>query len=155
MNTIKWKAFSLSVNVTYQFGNYFRRPTLSYTDLFKNWRTSPEWDQRWQQPGDELVTNVPSLVYPTIADRDKFYSSSEITVCDASCIRIQNAMFNYSPRRMSKSRELDFFGSVNNLNLILWRANKLGFDPLFVGRIVTPPSISIGARINLTQNNRR
>ncbi len=154
LNTIKWKSFSLSVNITYQIGNYFRKPALSYTDLFKNWRTNPEWDQRWQQPGDELTTNVPSLVYPTIADRDKFYTYSEITVENASCIRIQNAMIKYSPQRGVKKTDLDFYGSINNLNVILWRANKLGFDPLFVGQVVTPPSVSFGVRIALTQNGR-
>ena len=35
-----------------------------------------EFAQRWQKPGDELKTNVPSVIYPANSLRDNFYDYS-------------------------------------------------------------------------------
>jgi len=58
----------MSVNITYRLGYYFRKPVLSYYSLFYlSGRAMLNYSQRWQQPGDEKITNVPAIwVYLTM-----------------------------------------------------------------------------------------
>src|SRR5690606_1284831 len=61
-NTVHYKDFSLNVFITYQAGNKIRLyPAFRtyYTDLDA---LPAEFNDRWMQPGDELITNVPSIL---------------------------------------------------------------------------------------------
>jgi hypothetical protein len=61
-NSFSWKGFSLSTLVTYAAGNYIRlQPTFgaSYSDMYT---MSKRMNDRWLNPGDELRTNIPSLI---------------------------------------------------------------------------------------------
>ncbi|MCX2486788.1 SusC/RagA family TonB-linked outer membrane protein, partial [Pedobacter sp. MR2016-24] len=83
-NTFSYGQLSLSLNLLYKLGYYFRRPisdVVSYNRLTRdNLLLGIEYASRWQKPGDELVTNVPSFTYPTDGNRDSFYYFSEINV---------------------------------------------------------------------------
>ncbi|MCX2486790.1 SusC/RagA family TonB-linked outer membrane protein, partial [Pedobacter sp. MR2016-24] len=83
-NTFGYGQLSLSFNLLYKLGYYFRRPQsdiVNYSNLFQdNMLQGIEYTRRWQKPGDELITNVPSFTYPTSQDRDQFYYNSEINV---------------------------------------------------------------------------
>ncbi|MGX5817710.1 SusC/RagA family TonB-linked outer membrane protein [Chitinophaga lutea] len=61
-NTFNYKAFSLNIFLTYQWGSYIRlNPVFrtAYSDL----DASPkEFRDRWVMPGDEAVTRVPSIL---------------------------------------------------------------------------------------------
>ena len=60
-NTLTYKQFMLNVFLAYQWGNVVRlNPSFSerYTDLDA---LSKDFKNRWQQTGDELKTNVPSI----------------------------------------------------------------------------------------------
>ncbi|KAA9038739.1 SusC/RagA family TonB-linked outer membrane protein [Ginsengibacter hankyongi] len=61
-NSFTYKRLSVSVNITYRLGYYFRKPALNYYSLFNNGQGNIEYAQRWQHPGDERKTNVPALV---------------------------------------------------------------------------------------------
>ena len=131
-NTISWKNISLTARVLYKFGYYFRRQSINYTNLFNPWIGHSDYSLRWQKPGDESITNVPSLVYPAISNRDAFYAGSEILVDRGDNIRLQYINLSYDVEHFSKHfpvKRVKAFIIFNNPG-ILWRANKEKLDPV-------------------------
>ena len=108
-----------------------------------------DYDKRWQKPGDELHTNIPSSVYPIDAFRDEFYSKSEARVIKGDNIRLQDFSMSYSFGKIKGLKGLSVNAFVKNINLILWRANKLGVDPEYRDAVPLPLSVSLGAKIQL------
>jgi TonB-linked SusC/RagA family outer membrane protein len=148
-NTFSWKGFSLSANIIFKLGYYFRKPSISYSTLFSNGNGNPDFSKRWQQPGDEKTTNVPSMVYPVVSNRDNFYLLSQNTVDRADHIRLQfiNLSYDFSrllaPKSIFKSLQL----YINAANLgILWRANKDGLDPEYPSTLPPSKTYTIGLR---------
>lgn len=145
VQTLAWKGFRLSVAVNGKFGYYFRRTPLSYSALYSGWVGNKAFSDRWQQPGDELITSVPSMVYPANQNRDIFYGYSEATVEKGDVIRLQNIALNYSPafkkEGFLKNASLSLF--INNPG-ILWRANKYGIDPDYGSLMPAQRSLSLG-----------
>lgn len=133
-NTVAFKNWTLSINLSYKFGYYFRRPSTNYTDLFVSNITNSDYANRWQQPGDEKHTSVPSLIYPDNTNRDLFYARSSVLVEKGDNIRLQdiNLSYNLVLRRKQPGgiHTVQVFGYVNNVGL-LWTANKKGIDPDF------------------------
>jgi TonB-linked SusC/RagA family outer membrane protein len=149
-NEVSFAGFSLSVNVTYRFDYYFRRPATGYSALFSNWTGYSDYEQRWQKPGDEAHTNVPSLTYPGDANRDAVYQYSNITVEKGDNIRLQDARLSYRfnhRRKVLPFRELEIYLYANNLG-ILWRANKQGLDPDYGNFIPAPRTVSAGLKLD-------
>ncbi|TDO23741.1 SusC/RagA family TonB-linked outer membrane protein [Pedobacter duraquae] len=140
INDFEAFGFRLSFNIAYKFGYYFRRPSLSYNQLFSVGVGHSEFAERWQSPGDELHTDVPSLVYPANVNRDTFYARSEATIEKGDHIRLKyiNLSHNFSNKvlKVIGFKDVKLFGNVNNLG-ILWRANKKGLDPDYAG-ILSP-----------------
>ncbi len=151
MNTFACKGFSLSININYKIGYYFRKVSLDYSHLFTNgaYAGSGDYAKRWQHSGDELKTNIPSLAYPEISNRDAFYSNSEATVLKADNIRLQFINLSYEIRK-AQFPKLPFSSAqlyLNGSNLgILWKANREGIDPDFGTGIPAPKNIAIGLR---------
>ena len=88
-NTVNWKNLSLNVFFTYAFGSVVRLdPTFSvaYSDLDAMPR---EFMDRWVQPGDEKVTNVPA-----IASTRQYHNNNDI--------RYGYNAYNYSDARIAK-----------------------------------------------------
>ncbi len=149
-NSFYYKGFGISANIIAKWGYYFRRTGLQYDGLFNNWIMNDEYSQRWQKPGDETLTNVPSLAYPSDANRDKFYLNSEATIEKGDHIRLQDIRFSYDLRtgrgwlRFLKDAQCFVYG--NNMG-ILWRANKKGIDPDYQVGLPAPRSWSIGCKL--------
>ena len=125
-----YKNFSLSFNITYKGGHYFRTNSigLNYTDLITS-RAHLDYSYRWQKPGDEQNTSIPSVVYPVNTPRASFYTASSVLVERADHIRLQDIRIAYQLNtRNSRIAHLEFYGYLNNLGL-LWKANKKGIDP--------------------------
>ncbi len=40
----------------------------------------PDYEKRWQHPGDEKLTQVPTMIYPADPSRDAVYSLTNILV---------------------------------------------------------------------------
>lgn len=137
LNSVAWRNFTLSANVTYRFDFYFRKPTISYSTLANNWVGNSDYSKRWQKSGDEKTTTVPSFTYPVDGFRDNFYAYSQATVLKGDNIRLADVRLSYDwvnrGAKQSSAKSAQFFIYVNNLNLILWRANKAGLDPDFTG----------------------
>lgn len=151
MNTLSWKEWSLTVNITYKMGHYFRRTSVDYNQLvaFEAQGGHSDYANRWQQPGDEKHTDVPSFVYPNNIDRNRFYNSSEVLISKADHIRLQFVNLAYNLKKSQWSnlpvQQVQLFANANNLG-ILWRANKFGIDPEYNNEFNPKASFSFGLK---------
>jgi hypothetical protein len=151
-NTFSYKNVELSANITYRLGHYFRRESLSYFQLFNNGNGHNEFDQRWQKPGDENITNVPSMRFPLVGSRDGIYNYSTATVEKAGSIRLQDINVSYTFNRIGSKKfpfkSIQVYAYLRNLGL-LWTANNKGIDPDYPNSNPPPKIYSFGLRTNL------
>jgi TonB-linked SusC/RagA family outer membrane protein len=130
INTFNYRKFSLSFNISYKFDYYFRRDGLNYSNLFNSGKGNGDFSKRWQKPGDEQSTHVPSMIYPLNGFREDFYAKSSALVERADHIRLQDVTFGYLLSGKNKYfRQIKLYANLSNVG-ILWRANKSGIDPL-------------------------
>ena len=140
----------------YELGFYFRRPTITgnYQDLLNPviGTSYADYSKRWQKPGDEQLTNIPSLVYPANSRRTTFYQYSEVLIQNGSNIRVQDVRLSYDFTSLLKHTafsSLQVYSYANNLG-VLWHANKYGLDPdNFNQSYPVPLSISFGVQATL------
>ncbi|MBB2148960.1 SusC/RagA family TonB-linked outer membrane protein [Pedobacter gandavensis] len=158
-NTFSYADLSLTINISFKFNYYFRKPSVSYTNLFQNSILgNADYSNRWKKPGDELNTNVPSVVYPQNSGRDNFYANSSILVEKGDHIRLQDIGLNYTFRKFKWSfipvNDIQLYAYINNVG-ILWKATDSNLDPDFVPGTSTitifpaPRSFSLGLKVNL------
>jgi outer membrane receptor protein involved in Fe transport len=153
-NTFAYKVWSLSVNLSYKLGYYFKRTSINYYQLFYEWQGNKDFDQRWQKAGDEKRTTIPSMPsLPVDPSRDAFYTSSQAVVTKADHIRLQDVALSYDldkthcPSLSVKHLQLSLY--ANNLGLI-WRANHYGIDPDYQQAAYVPPkTFSFSIKITL------
>ncbi|WP_019941330.1 SusC/RagA family TonB-linked outer membrane protein [Dyadobacter beijingensis] len=144
--------WSLSVNITYKMGYSFRRTStsLNYADVLAG-KAHKDYNDRWKSPGDEKITNVPALVYPSNDTRNTFYQYASALVEKGDHFRFQDIRLSFDIASVSKRLSYaQVYLYANNLG-ILWRANHQGLDPDYVSvttrhALVAPSSISIGFR---------
>lgn len=150
MNTFTWKEISISANILYRFGYYFRRSSINYNNLLSSgWDEHSDYTLRWKAPGDELITNVPSLPATANSSREVVYQQSDILVEKGDHIRLQDVRLSYglstSMHRRLPFKQVSFYIYAANLGII-WRANKLGLDPdaYSFRSMPTPRTIALG-----------
>lgn len=148
-NSITYKQLTLSFTVSFKFASYFMKPSISYYGLYNNWETHKDYEKRWQKPGDERLTTVPSLPYPANQSRDNFYAYSEANVEKGDLLRLQNIKLQYSlsksQSKYMKVENVQVYASANNLGM-LWSASKSGYDPDFT-YLPTARSFNIGLNL--------
>lgn len=151
-NVFSYKGFHLNVFLTYAFGNVVRLdPVFSaqYNDLTS---MTHSFVNRWMQPGDENITNVPGIVSKYEYDKNRellstaynAYNYTSVRTAKGDFIRMKEISLAYDfPRQW-------FEGSaVNNISLKLQATNlfliyadkKLnGQDPEFMnsGGVASP-----------------
>ncbi len=153
MNTFIYKQWSLSANVYFKFNWYFRRPSMNYGGLFNGWGGSADYAKRWQKPGDELITNVPSLPSGSNTNRDQVFQNSDVLVTKGDYIRLQDVRLNYTLSKAQTGKwpfqSTQVFLYMNNVG-ILWKANHYGIDPDFyaLSSMPNPRTISAGVNVN-------
>jgi TonB-linked SusC/RagA family outer membrane protein len=150
-NTVNYKGFGLSFNIIFKFGYYFRRPTIDYLELYTNWSGNADYAKRWQKPGDEKFTTVPSLPSP-VDDRSSFYEYSTAVVEKADNIRLQDIRLSYdfNPGMFHQLpfRKMQVYLYAANLGII-WQASKSGVDPDYYSTGIPPSkSVAIGLNFN-------
>lgn len=145
INTFSYQQFELSVNISYKLGYYFKKTPLNYGSLFSTGNGSSEFVNRWQKPGDELFTNVPSMIYPANTNRDQFYGGASLHILKGDHIRLQyiNLAYNFS----KKSARFKLYANIANLG-ILWRANKQKLDPDYAGAQSPIRTFALGLSAN-------
>lgn len=150
INTLGWRGLSLSMNINYKLGYYFRKNSVSYRDVLTgNWAHG-DFAKRWQNPGDEFYTHVPSLPASINDNRDTFYAFSEHLVGKGDHIRLQDINLAYQPSaRFLKKLPLNsiqVYLYLNNLG-ILWQKDRSGLDPdYFYSDYPQPLTTSIGLK---------
>jgi TonB-dependent starch-binding outer membrane protein SusC len=161
-NDFSWKNVSVSVNITCKIGHFFRRPSVDYGGMLNAWAANADLGKRWQKPGDEEITDVPSIPSPTPvptlnSNRDRnFYANTEILVQKADHIRLQDIVISYDFDKQQWARlpvkNIHVYCNINNIG-ILWRANKYGIDPdalpnTYATLLPTPRSMTLGAKFD-------
>jgi TonB-linked SusC/RagA family outer membrane protein len=157
-NTFSFRGIALSCNIIYRLNYYFKRRSIDYSGLYSSWGGHKDFTKRWQKPGDEINTNVPSIQYPPLnSGRETFYSNSEVLVQKGDHIRMQDISLSYDIDKMKWMKtsiiHLQLYCYINNVG-ILWRANKEGLDPdiyslgNFAQGFPLPRTVSFGVKAN-------
>ncbi|GGH64898.1 TonB-linked SusC/RagA family outer membrane protein [Filimonas zeae] len=161
-NTLQYKSWSLSARMAYYMGYKFLKNEIfngSYptsTQLSGRLSTSRALANRWRQPGDEAITNVPGISNAN-SKTVEWYNLSDISVADGSHIRLQQVTLGYAmPSSMLKKMPVFKAAAINftaaNLGII-WRKNKEGIDPDYVmtnDYNNLPPAVNYSLNLNLT-----
>ncbi|NML22090.1 SusC/RagA family TonB-linked outer membrane protein [Pseudoflavitalea sp. G-6-1-2] len=152
INTFSYKEFELSFNISWKLGYYFRRSSINYIELIAGISPGhPDFANRWRKPGDELITDVPSFVYPPDNNRDAFYNMSTILVEKGDHVRLKDIRCSYilakSKYKKTPFQQAEIYAYVNNVG-ILWKANKYGLDPDYLDTYPAKRSYSIGIKLD-------
>jgi hypothetical protein len=152
-NNFSYKQIELSFAISWKMGYFFRRPYLNYYNLFNGPGPGhPEYEQRWQKPGDENYTSVPSMTWNESAYRSTFYSYSDVLIEKGDHIRLQDIQLSYqlnkSEIRWLPVNQFRIYMYANNLG-ILWRANHYGIDPDYISGTIPPRTFAAGLKIDL------
>ncbi len=139
--------FSIRFNIQGRFGYKFFRSTFSQISAADSRIGHPDYALRWQNPGDESKTDIPSLKYPMDSFRDSFFQKSDALVIKGDHIRLQDIYLSYDLGKWKGIRSLSVNAFLKNMNTILWRANKYGIDPEYRDAIPLPFSASFGVNV--------
>ncbi len=125
-NVISYQAITLMVNINYRLGYYYHRPSILYTGILNGNGGHADYNLRWQKPGDENTTTVPSMPIAVNNNRDNFYSLSEVLAEKGDHVRLKDINLSYALNFKGLKSKLYLYG--NNIGIV-WRANKSGIDP--------------------------
>ncbi|SDD70402.1 SusC/RagA family TonB-linked outer membrane protein [Pedobacter soli] len=145
-NNIDFGPWSFSANISYRFGYYFHRPSISYGTT-KGLGGHSDYTLRWKNPGDESITSVPSVPLVANTARDEFYKYANVLTEHGDNIRLQDINFSYqlpADKTGKVFRRLQVSVYLNNLGII-WQESKSGIDPDFQSALL-PKSIALGIR---------
>lgn len=150
-NTFSYNQVSLSVNISYRLGYYFRKNSIAYSSLLSGLGGSGDYDLRWQKPGDEVHTYVPSMPATIDGFRDYFYQSSNVLVASGDHIRLQDINLSYDLNKKQihglPFSNIRFYMYANNLGII-WKANHFGLDPDYYTTSPPPRTIAFGIKLD-------
>lgn len=151
-NTFSYKSLELSFNIIYKAGYYFRRSSVNYTSLFNGVYTQADFLRRWQHPGDEASTYVPSMMYPSDPSRDLFYSQSSVLLEKGDNIRLQDIRLSLLLDKKMISAlpfsNVSLYLYATNIG-ILWRANSQHIDPdASISGYPATRTIAIGTKLD-------
>lgn len=148
-NTFTYKQWQLMVALVGNFGYFVRLPSIAYTDLAVNNWGHADFANRWQKPGDELRTNVPSLVYDPIYGRDLLYNNSDVLVTKGDHIRLKDIYlayeFNCKSNKKLPFRSLLLYAYAGNLGII-WKSSSKAIDPDYINDLPERASFSLGIK---------
>lgn len=150
-NTVSYKGFSLSANISYRFGYFFRRTSVQYSSILLGRGGHEDYAYRWQEPGDEAITQIPSRPAVNNPLRDTFYRNSGALIEKGDHIRLQDIRLGYRvPSRqsgiLSGISRTEMFLYANNVGMI-WKATDTDWDPDF-GWAIPRKSIAIGITLD-------
>ncbi|MCW3119894.1 MAG: SusC/RagA family TonB-linked outer membrane protein, partial [Chitinophagaceae bacterium] len=153
INEFNWKGFFIDFNISYSFGYYFRKTAFTSDALINRGFATGDYEKRWQQPGDELKTTIPALVYsdyPQFNARDNFFAYAEANVLKGDNIRLRYINAGYTLKRPVQKGPgfgtAQVYIHVANPG-ILWRANKEDLDPDYPYTLSAPRAVTIGLRV--------
>ncbi len=147
-NRFNYHSFNLILNTVFNLGDVMRRDVnlfysgrLKHNNMatggFTTGNLNSEFLNRWKQPGDEKITDIPSyVVNPATSDTRRdvtYYQYADINIENASFIKLRDITLSYTlPGKISnklRAQFIDFRLQVGNI--MLWKANHSGIDPEF------------------------
>lgn len=146
----RWKGFGVYLNFGFKYGHVLKKETIEYHRLFEKWEGHRDYSKRWQQPGDEKWTSVPSMIYPAVENRDFFYANSAANIIRGDLVRLQDIRLSKDfvlGRESNRQKRVAAYLNVQHVGLI-WTANNEGIDPDF-NRLPTPRAYVFGITYNL------
>ena len=164
-NTFNYKNLSLNVFVTYQAGNKIRLyPAFrtAYVDLDA---MPKEFFDRFENPGDEKVTNIPAISdsyysYVTGANGSYPYNNynySTVRVADGSFVRLKTVSLTYqfsneTLARMKAFKSFSVTAAIANFWLIYSDKKLEGQDPEFfnAGGVAQPIQKQVTLSLKMT-----
>jgi TonB-linked SusC/RagA family outer membrane protein len=154
LNTFSYRNLTLSFNVLFKWNYYFRRSSFNPDAMFSAFGAKhADYAFRWQKPGDELITNVPSIPSRSgIDSRAVVYQNANILIEKGDHIRLQDLRVEYDLRNKIKRlmfQNVKVYLYASNLGL-LWTANSKQLDPDYVTNQTSPLSrrISLGLSVD-------
>ena len=165
-NNFSWKGFHLNVFLTYSFGNKLRLPadfSYAYGDMTAN---SREMKNRWVVPGDEKITDIPTIASTrqymnwggnALSVAYSSYNYSTVRIAKGDFIRLKEVSLTYDlPQKALKALRLNTASvklSTTNLCLIYADKKLNGQDPEFfnAGGVAapTPKQFTLTVRLGL------
>lgn len=153
-NTFSYNRFTLSGLFIGSFGNVMRLRNMSngsylgFPDPTQN--MSKEWANRWQQPGDEVHTNIPVLEVANDAAltavapaNGRMFDNSDLRTVKGDFVRLQNLSLSYdyfTPRLRALGIQ-NIRMMLQGNNLYVWKNDQLkGQDPEAQGSAIVPYS---------------
>jgi TonB-linked SusC/RagA family outer membrane protein len=162
-NTLRWKDLSLNVFFSYQFGNKIRLYSAfksSYSDMDA---LPKEFYDRWTKPGEENVTNIPSILdayaYSLLGSAYPYntYNYSDVRVADGSFVRLKSVSLSYNlPKaittKLAGIKAISFTLTGNNLWLLYSDKKLKGQDPEFQisGGVAQPIQKQVTLSLNIS-----
>jgi TonB-linked SusC/RagA family outer membrane protein len=161
-NSLRYKEVSLNVFLSYQFGNKIRLyPAFksSYSDMDA---LPKEFYDRWAERGDELTTNIPSIIdkrtnYEISGYPYSSYNNSSARTADGSFIRMKSISLTYTVpaaimAKVSGIKGLSVSLAGNNLFLLYSDKKLNGQDPEFQvsGGVAQPIQKQVTMALSLT-----
>ena len=140
-NTFTYKNLSLNVNTVYSLGHVMRRDVNNFYSTtrlvpsqynFVSGNINKEYLDRWQEAGDESLTDVPRHVDVEDGSRNtNYYVLGDSNVISGSFIKIRDINLIYRlPNTIFKKTGIDNItvrGQISNI--MLWADNDYGIDP--------------------------
>ncbi|MFS4457302.1 SusC/RagA family TonB-linked outer membrane protein [Maribacter sp. 2304DJ31-5] len=146
-----YRTFSIGAYFSYKFGHKFFRPTVNYINAHRTAFVHEDLEKRWQNPGDENNTDVPSYPTDQLDPRMSVYLDSDHLVENAGFINIDQISLSWAmPKKYLEKiglLGLSFQGQVSNIGNI-WTANDLGLDPERPFSANRTPIYTMGLRLN-------
>ena len=161
-NTFRYKNFSLSANINYEFGAVTRLRSISNTDDYSAFPR--ELTQRWKKPGDEKYTDIPRL--PTSYAFDQYgadnlinayyaYGASTARIVSTDFIRLKEISMEYTVSktllRRTPLKNLAVKLQAQNLMLLYSDARLRGDDPeyMYSSSVTAPKKLILTLRVGL------
>lgn len=147
-----YKFFELSFQVSYNLGYYYKRQSLNSGDLIAGTASHSDYYVSWKKPGDERLTNVPSISPFNNMARDIFIENSEENIQPADNIRLEflriGLLFDKTRVPILKKGTLSWHLTLHSLKP-LWTKNRYREDPEFAQAPFRPGArISISTQLN-------
>ncbi|WP_081164789.1 SusC/RagA family TonB-linked outer membrane protein [Niastella populi] len=155
-NNFRYGNFRLAANLVYQMGHVMQRfRNLSFGGRLTS-NVSPDFLNRWRNPGDEAFTDIPP--YLTNASPNsgltnlEYFTRGDINFVDASFVKLRDITLFYDlPRNLiNKVHAQGITLRVQMSNILVWKANKYGIDPEFQDLIipVNQKTLTLGANLS-------
>lgn len=99
-NNVSYRNFQLSILLVYNAGHIMRAEVPYVKASFPTLVTNEGTGNAWKKPGDELITDVPRIVWEygkaSNSSRNDYYINGDQTIVSASYIKARNMTLSYS-----------------------------------------------------------